>query len=410
MAVLWGAIVVSPVQATDDPIDRLSEWLTFSTANADIRARVSGTAEIEGYLFPQPAPAFISSSGDALLSPRITTFLDLQMGRRVYVFAQARADRGFDPGARHVRGRLDEYALRITPSDDGYFSLQVGKFATVVGNWVTRHGSWESPFITAPLVYENLTGIWDSAAANSSATLLGWSHVRPPAVRGAPATDKGQRLPVVWGPSYTAGASVSGGVGRFSYALEMKNASIASRPRIWPLRDAHFRHPTWSGRVGYRPNPMWNLGLSGSTGTYLRPDGFGTVAPGYQPGDYRQTVIAQDVSFAWHHLQVWAEVFQTRFAIPQVGDADTVAYFIELKRKITPQFFGAVRWNEQLYSRIPDGATETRWGLNVRRLDLSGGYRFTPHTQLKVQYSWMHEESGPREVTHLLSAQLMLRF
>jgi hypothetical protein len=71
-----------------------------------------------------------------------------------------------------------------------------------------------------------------------------------------------------------------------------------------------------------------------------------------------------------------------------------------------------VRWNEQLYGRIPDAALgqETRWGLNVRRLDLGVGYRFTPHTQLKTQYSLQLEENGPREVAHLLSAQLMLRF
>ena len=61
--------------------------------------------------------------------------------------------------------RLDEYALRVTPWDDGRFNLQVGKFSTVVGNWVQRHHSWENPFITAPLPYENLTAISDTVGA-----------------------------------------------------------------------------------------------------------------------------------------------------------------------------------------------------------------------------------------------------
>ena len=398
--------------AEDEYLDRLAEQLTFSNAPGDIRARLSGTVELEGYIFPQPAPAYLASRSDALFNPRFTSFLDVQVGASVYAFVQYRVDRGFDPGARHLRGRLDEYAVRWKPLGEGALNLQLGKFATVVGNWVTRHGAWENPFVTAPLVYEELTGVWDDGAARTSETLLGWSHVRPRAVRGAPATDKFQRLPVIWGPSYTTGIAVSGEVGRLIYAVEMKNASIASRPRVWEVEDLHFRHPTWSGRLGYRPNQMWNLGVSGSTGTYLRASAIRTVPPGLGLGDYRQMVIAQDLGFAWHHLQIWAELFETRFEVPGVGDADVVAYYIEAKYKFTPQLFGAVRWNEQLYGRIPDAAFggETRWGLNVRRLDLGVGYRFTPHTQLKTQYSLQLEENGPREVAHLWSAQLMLRF
>ena len=409
---MLGVACVVPLRGEDEILDRLAETLTFSSENDYVRARLSGTVELEGYVFPQPAPAFIASRSEALFNPRITSFLDLQVGPQVYAFVQFRADRGFDPGARHMRGRLDEYAVRWRPLEEGTMNIQVGKFATVVGNWTARHLAWDNPFVTAPLVYEQLTGVWDDAPAQNSDTLLAWSDVRPKAVKDAPATDKRRRLPVIWGPSYATGFAVSGELGQMIYAMEMKNASVASRPRIWEVEDLHFDHPTWSGRLGYRPNQMWNLGVSGSTGTYLRADAEPILPEGRQMGDYRQIVIAQDVGFAWHHVQVWAELFETRFEIPGVGDADLVAYYIETKYKFTPQLFGALRWNEQLYGRIPDSTAggETRWGLNMRRLDVGGGYRFTAHTQLKIQYSFQHEENGPREVTHLLSAQLMLRF
>jgi hypothetical protein len=410
-ATIIGLALASLVHGSDEHFDRLQQLLTFSNEDGEIRARLSGTIELEGYVFPQPAPAYLASRSDALFNPRFTTFLDVQLGSNVYGFVQFRADRGFDPGARHVRGRLDEYALRLKPFGDGVLNIQVGKFATVVGNWVTRHGAWENPLVTAPLVYEHLTGMWDDSAARSSGTLLGWAHVRPPAVRGAPATDKRQRLPVIWGPSYTTGFVISGEAGKFTYAAEMKNASLASRPKIWAMEDFHWRHPTWSGRLGIRPNQMWNIGFSASTGSYLQLEAEPTLMPGYGLGDYRQIVFVQDVGFAWHHLQIWAELFEARFEIPGVGDADTIAYFLEAKYKLTPQLFGAVRWNEQLFGTIPDpGFGETRWGLNIRRLDLAAGYRFTPHTQLKTQYSFQLEEHGPRELAHLLSVQLMVRF
>ena len=406
-----GALWALQAMAADDAIDQLDDLLTFSSADAKVRGRISGTVELEGYWFQQPAPAFIDASGGALFNPRVTTFLDVQAGPRVYAFAQARMDRGFDPSEDALRGRLDEYAIRLTVLGEGQVSLQAGKFATVVGNWVARHAAWDNAFVNAPLPYENLTGIWDEVAARNSTILLGWAHVRPRAVAGVPATDKYLRLPIIWGPSYATGVAVSGELGKATYAWELKNAPLASRPEAWEAEDLYFRHPTVSGRIGYTPNLMWNFGLSASTGAYLLPVAISTLPATAGIGDYREVVMAQDARFAWHHLQLWAEVFETRFTIPRVGNARTYAYYVEGRYKITPQWFGAVRWNEQWFSRIPDPLTgSSPWGNDVWRIDVASGYRFTPHTQWKIQYSRQHEVRGAREFLYLWSTQLLIRF
>jgi hypothetical protein len=150
--------------AAQDFLDRIDRALTISAFDDRVRARLSGTLDIEGYLLQQPPPGLLFTSSEALFNPRLTLFLDVQIGSVLYLFAQARADRGFDPSDQGARLRLDEYALRLTPWEDGRFNLQVGQFATVVGNRSARHASWENPFITAPLPYENLTGVWDSIA------------------------------------------------------------------------------------------------------------------------------------------------------------------------------------------------------------------------------------------------------
>src|SRR5713101_6734737 len=151
----------------DDFFDRLDNALTISAFQDNLRARLSGTIDTEFYNFDQPAPGLIDSSIDTLFNPRLTLFLDTQVGSQIYFFAQSRLDRGFDPSNHGAQIRLDEYALRITPWEDGRFTLQAGKFATVVGNWVPRHLSWENPFINAPLVYENVTPISDIFASGS---------------------------------------------------------------------------------------------------------------------------------------------------------------------------------------------------------------------------------------------------
>ncbi|MDQ3314101.1 MAG: hypothetical protein M3505_05655 [Verrucomicrobiota bacterium] len=110
----------------------------------------------------------IDSGSDNLFNPRLTLFLDVQLGPAVYFFGQARFDRHFDPTDFGAQVRFDEYAVRMTHWEDGRLSLQAGKFATVIGRWVERHLSWDNPFLNAPLVYENITAIEDRARRNTN--------------------------------------------------------------------------------------------------------------------------------------------------------------------------------------------------------------------------------------------------
>jgi hypothetical protein len=396
---------------SDEFFDRLSDRLSFSGAGNEVRAHLSGTLDLEGYTFSQPPPGLIYANGNALFNPRLTLFLDSQLGNKVYGFVQARADRGFDPADARIRLRLDEYALRFTPWEDGRFQIEVGKFGSVVGNWIRRHGSWEDPFITAPLPYENLTGIWDIEPAPNVPVLLQWSHLRPP----GPYTpneyeSKELTLPIIWGPSYNHGASFSGKIGALEFAGEVKSGSLSSRPTQWGASEVDFSHPTFSGEISYHPSPTWNFGVSGSSGSYLQSSAVG-LPPGRNIGDYREIVFGQDFEYAWHHLQIWAEIYEARFENPWVGNPTVVAYYAEAKYKFTPQFSGAIRWNQEAFGKIEEpGAGPVRWGRDTWQIDVAPTYRFTRHTQLKLQYSLQHGYSELKTYGHSFAAQFTLRF
>ena len=396
--------------AFDDFLDRVGDSLTISAFGDELKARLSGTIDLEAYQFSRPTPGFIDSDREYLFNPRLTLFLDAELGPHVYLFAQARADRGFDPSDGGAEVRLDEYAVRITPWADARFNLQIGRFAAVIGNWMERHLSWDNPFVTAPLAYENLTAIWDSGGADSVETLLGWAHVELPdgTFGGDEDADKHLRNPVIWGPSYATGVSVSGRVGKVDYAVELKNAALSSRPESWDLTDAGFEHPTFNGRLGFRPSYAWNVGLSASTGSYLRPEIKPPLARGHSIDDYRQILFGQDIGFAWRHWQLWVEFYEARFEIPTVGNVDTFSYYAEAKYKFTPQLFGALRWNQQFFSRLGEG--DIPWGRDIWRADSAIGYRFSAHTQLKLQYSLQHENFAPQDFGHVFAVQFTLRF
>jgi len=413
---LAALLLATASAGADDLLDRLDRALTFNSPDGTTRAHLSGLIDAEGYLAEKPAPGLLFTDNNFLFTPRLRLFFDAQLGSHFYAFAQARFDDGFDPGYSDVEVRMDEYLLSYKPWATGPVRLQIGKFATVAGNWVQRHDSWANPFITAPLPYENLTGISDRVANNSISMLLGLSNRTGSAIKSrskssGKSTIKHKGIPIIWGPSYASGAALFLQLGKFDLAAEVKNTSLSSRPNTWDATQTGFEYPTFTARFAFRPDPAWHFGASASSGTYLTPEAAPSLQPGRDLGDYRQIVIAQDLSFAWHHWQVWAEFFETRFEVPGVGNMDTVAYYIEAKYKFTPQLFGALRWNQQLYSTVRDASGASQpWGNELWRIDAALTYRFTPRIQTKLQYSFIDEDSAERAQAHLSAMQFTVRF
>ncbi len=384
----------------EDWIDRVDQALTFSSADDQVRVRLSGLLDLEYYYNSGQPQGLIFSEEHDLLNPRASFFIDAQFGSDIYFFTQARVDRGFDPSDDPAQARLDEYAVRWTPWEDSRFNLQLGRFATVVGNFTERHLSWENPFINAPLVYENLTAIYD-AEAPANAEEFGKGLTDP----------KYDYNPIIWGPSYATGVAVSGKLGKWDYAAEIKNASLSSRPESWDASDMGLDHPTLSARIGYRPDLAWKLGISASQGAYFTGQAAPELPTGTGLDDFKERVIAQDLSFAWGHWQLWAELYEARFEVPHVGDADVLGWYVEAKYKFIPRLFAALRLNQMLFDDISKGTgPQQPWGHDTLRLDAAMTWRFTPHSQVKVQYSLQQEDGAEDEVSHLMAAQFTVRF
>lgn len=381
-------------------LEKLDDSLFLQSPNGFIRSDLSGLLDLEGYYIDEQPPGLLFPDDRFFFNPRLSLFLDTKIGEHLYSLLQVRFDRGFDPGAdRDGDARFDEYLLRYTPFDDPRLNLQVGKFATMIGNWVPRHLSWDNPFINAPLAYENVTIVSDLTAPPTLAGFMGR--------RGRP-DQKADWLPVIWGPSYATGAAIFGRIEKYDYAFEVKNAGLSSRPAAWDPTDVQWEHPTVSGRLGVRPNAAWNIGANASYGAYMLPHA--SIPAGTSVGDFHQLTVGPDVSFAWHHLQIWGEAFASRFEVPNVGDVETLAYHLEAKYKFTSAWFGALRWNQQFFDEIPFARGETRWDRDIWRAELGVGYRHSRHIQAKLQYGYTHENGPLEQGEQLVATQLTIRF
>ena len=416
-SVLLCAVLAFALTArADDWMDNLDETLRTSFFKGTVTVQVSGLLDLEGYYIQQPATGLYTEGGNFLFNPRLTINVDAQITPAIYAFVEARIDRGFDPADRDLGARLDQYAISYQPLSQIPIRIQVGKFASVVGTYGERYDSWDNPFINAPLPYENLTPIFDSTVPASASELVYWRYQTD---------DEYERVPIMWGPDYASGAAVFGQIGdQFDFAAEVKNTPLSARPGNWDLDSYGLDYPTWSGHADWRPNAEWRFGLSASIGPYLRPDAGldqDTNMPVFPDGkhadDYDQTTVAQDLTWAWHHWQLWAECFETRFDVPRVGSANTLAYYIETKYEFTPQFFGALRWNQQMYSTVPvessggyDDYVNEKWGNDIWRIDAALTYRWTEQIQTKLQYSFTDQQlTGARE-EHLVAGQLTIKY
>jgi hypothetical protein len=382
-------------------LDELDHNLSLSSRNGFLRADLTGLLDLEGYYVDQRPPGLLFED-ESFFNPRLTFFLDTGIGPHLYGFVQARLDRGFDPGEKDFEARLDEYLVRWTPWNDHRLNLQFGKFATVVGSWVQRHDSWQNPLITSPLPYENLTPVSYDDVPASPSDFLGRRRV--PDV-------KDSWSPVIWGPVYATGWSVFGTVGEFDYSLELKNAAISSHPYEWELNSSLWKYPSVSGRLGFRPTPAWNHGISFSEGPYLSTEAAGALPHGKRLNNFDQFTLDYDISYAIRRWQLWAEVFLTRFQVPNVGNADLAAYYVEAKYKVTAGLFAAARWNQELFGTVNDGmGGRQSWGNDMYRIDLALGYRFTAHLQGKIQYSFGHRNTSLQQGEQLIAAQITAKF
>lgn len=385
-------------QALFEQLDQSLQWQSgASLVNVD----VSFLQDTEIYAAESHPLGLLNTEDSAFLQPRLAAFFDLQLGDSILLHAQARLDRGFDPGfAPDGEVRMDEYYLKWKPAGDEKCRIQVGKFATVIGAWPRRNLSWDNPLITAPGPYESMLAVSDDGGPSISEAFLNR--------RNAP-SNKRTWLPLIWGPAYITGASVTGQLGEFDYAFEVKSAAPSARPSQWDAIDSGFYNAHYAGRLGWRPSSEWTLGASAAHGAYLRPESQPSLNGGSHWRDFDQTTLGIDASYAHGHWQFWSELLGTSFDVPNVGTVRVLSGYVESRYKIGAQTWLSARWNQSRFGDAPD--TDIPWDSDAWRLDLGIGHRFSRHLQAKLQYSLAgRRDHNHPEGQHLFAAQFSVRF
>lgn len=379
------------VAAAFAPLTVARAGFQISSPDGFWRAGVSPKLELSYWHSDTPTPGLLAFQGTHFFQPRLSVEYNLMAGEQWFLHALTNWDRGFEIGSRPPGDfRVDEVFLRWRPLGDGRLNFQIGKFATCFGNWVPRHEFWDDPFLMSPLPYNNLLAVNDRTAQNPT-----------PKTIAKRATGKRAWLPMIWGPDYSTGVSVFGSNGKWDYAVEVKNANIASRPDSWSPWEENFSLPTVTGRVGYRPNAAWAFGLSGSHGsTYLRSDAESTLLPGESRSDFDSTILGLDLRWSHHQFQVYAEVMASRANTVIAGNLDAFAYYLEGRWKLNSRFFVAARWAQEWNDDFsPAGANAIRaYTREIWQATAAVGFKVTENILMKTEYSYTGADANANTV------------
>jgi len=374
-------------------IEKLGEMpLSWSSKNGWVQFQYTGTFEFEGYIVDSRPPGLIVGK-NSFFYYKDTNLLRLSLGEHLFFFTNFQDDRGFDPDDRSVRSDFQEYFVRCTPFDEPWVNIQVGKFATPVGNFVPRHATFQNPLVRDPLPYDFMTVLGDGPPSPSAEVLLGRRNI----------PDRKQRwVPMIWGPVYHTGAEVFGTVNKFEYAFCVANAALSTRPNQWDLDGSNDEKYNYSGRVGYEPVIGLKLGASYAVGPYLkRPRLY----------DYDQETFGFDAAYSIGRWQFWGEFFSTCWEAPNINDdLRAYSYYLESRYKFTPGFYGSLRWGQIFFNRIDNGAGgQTRWDRDAWRIEAGLGYYFVKNLVGKVQYERNHQNGRIQQGENLVSMQLALK-
>jgi hypothetical protein len=346
---------------------------------------------------------------DMMRLVRLGVGATLQLGPRASAVADVRTEGATDGGSWRVYPV--SLFLRVRPFGGSSLAVSAGVVQPAFGAFTGRRYGADNLLIGYPLSYQYTTAVRaDAIPANADEVLKnrarGWA---PRYSIGGGTGVSG--LPLVNTSGWSQGVTVSGGVGRFAGTLAVTHGGLAAAGSAdWEVR--------WevTGRAEFRPVVGLVVGVSGAHGAFIDNALTPIVATASFNARPRETAFGADVEYSWGYWLVRGETIVSSrtypaFAEPYLRDPlTTVAFEGELRYKIRPGLYAAVRIGALSFSSIQGTATTMSWDANVMRLETGLGYSFTRNVMVKAVYQYNRRDSVRRPSLHLGAAQLVVTF
>jgi len=340
----------------------------------------------------------IVNNGNATFLNKWVLFAGAQLNENISVYAEIQTLKGF---------RFANYGMSLMyrPSDDAKVNLEVGKFLVPFGRFLERRWASENPFVDFPLIYEYRTALSAfDLPANASELLRvrgrgdafqyhtedgSLQKHQPPVLASGHLPARGAGLRMVSREVYLTGFQLFGTVKGLKYHLGLTNGALSNPADINNSNGLQVH-----GRIAATPTTGLEIGSSFSSGVYLQKSAVQPTlqAQGRDTEDYRQSAVGLDMSYAYGHLVLFAEVMLNRWQTPFIADdLDVLAFYVEGKYRWLAHFYSAVRLSAMDFAHIPDpldvdgdSRLSESWDYDIYQFEAATGYFLSRNALLKV--------------------------
>lgn len=403
LAVLWLAAGVSDTAAQTLDLPTLDELgIRYVSPDGFVQIKPSARVEIDGF-FPQDAPAWHLEDTSPFVAGRVSLFVDLFVGKRLYASTEFRLDRGQPARSGPLQGHVQQAFVRFTPAPSINFHVQGGKFVSPFGGYPARAHTVADPFIRPPLAYDHRTVMQPVEVPAAPDGVFTWKN-RPP-FRAA-------GLPIVWAVPYPIGLIVSGGKGPLSATGGMTTTAPSAEPSDWDTFDTDApAGPSAVGQVRYRVSPELQVALSYANGPYMRANVVDPITGSGVPRQ-DQEAFGIDATYSRGHVDVRGELLFNRWEVFRApGTPRDVSYYVEGQARIAAGLFVAARYNAiHFRDLVRSNGQPDRWDYDRRRWQLGAGYRLGRNSEIRGEYMINDtvDHDDPRD--NLLSLQWWFAF
>jgi hypothetical protein len=327
----------------------------------------------------------------------------IQVRRLPYFYYDAYlTDRGVETNL--VQG----YVGYTTHSGPATIVFKAGQMVTAFGSFPLRYDDAQNPLMDQPLAYTTQLPIRGDQLSCGTADLLKQQYGSVSAGCGGEAGPGQGLTPVSLYGLPAAQAEIS--VRRFDGRVQMTTSSPAY-PENW--NEISRQYLQWTAGAGVTIQQGFRVGVSGFRGPYME----NTIAPWLPAGttvrSFPATGHGLDVEWARGRLSANGELQNFRFDAPNyVVPPRILAGYAELKARLTPRIFAAVREGFLKTEPVLDsqGVSASEFAPTLQATEVGMGYWLRPHVLAKVSYEFWHATGSTSSKSNVLGMQLVATF
>lgn len=351
-------------------------------------------------------------SGLSLYTPNIRLFIGSNISEKWFVNSVLQSD--------HYHGKelstpfFSVLNVNFTPDPDSDLLFTAGRFVTPYGSYTNRLLSSDNPFVHLPMTHA--TGL----PLSKRLGFLG-SYYAPPDV-----AEVETGLTMIYQRMYTQGLKISGTFGESDWLGYDLAATLA--PASSHFEYSEHESPAITGRVVFKPAIWAELGLSYSTGSFMKKDAANDTLLVYDLSSYKQELIGADLKFSYRYYTLWLEYNQSFWKAPyydpmtsnsdarRTGKAtiDHISGEFVINFPSIAGSYAGLRFesmnagNIEIYITDVERTNET-WTYDRSRVEFVAGYKLDRNIIMKASYLYA-DDNGPSFDDNVFSVQLSVLF